>query len=159
MFDRLHADVRAAVSAAEVEATTLGAARIEPEHLLLGVLHLDGPVPTAMKACGLQPTSARRVLDGTPRPSRAPLPFSAAARAVLEGSLTEALRSESGYVGPAHLLLACLAAEDSCVARLLTAAGTTKDALRLQVEWLSSGGLASPGEARAAALLAQTFGS
>ncbi|MFC4125984.1 Clp protease N-terminal domain-containing protein [Nocardia rhizosphaerae] len=54
MFERFGQDARAAVVAAQQEARDLGASRIEPEHLLLGVVeHADPALAAVLTARGI----------------------------------------------------------------------------------------------------------
>ncbi|MGE2733728.1 Clp protease N-terminal domain-containing protein [Mycolicibacterium vaccae] len=65
MFERFSRHARAAVVAAEQSAHELDAARIRPEHLLLGVLQTAGADLTAVLSnCGVTAEAVRRQLPG-----------------------------------------------------------------------------------------------
>jgi ATP-dependent Clp protease ATP-binding subunit ClpA len=68
-------------------------------------------------------------------PDRDPLrpPFTPRAKALLDRSLSEALRLGHGYIGTEHLLLAVFGGEDNVARQLLASWGITKDALRERV--------------------------
>ncbi len=76
-----------------------------------------------------------RAASGRGRRSTGHIPFEAAAKKVLELSLSEALRMSHNYIGCEHLLLGMLNAEGSA-RTILLARGTQLDRTRITVEEL-----------------------
>jgi ATP-dependent Clp protease ATP-binding subunit ClpA len=120
---------RRSVRLGREEAAALGAERLRPDHLLLGLVRGEGPAGEALAAAGVTLERARRAArtlpadpgDDAPRAPGEPLPIASDARAVLEGSLREAVRRGDGHLGVEHLLLALLRDEEGRAVALLTA--------------------------------------
>jgi Clp amino terminal domain, pathogenicity island component len=127
-------DARQAVELARRSAAALGARRTETEHLLLGLLQVEGGVAAeALRAAGIHLADAwaqaARVQEdaGAPPvgldPGRPPI--SPSAREALEQSLREAVRRGDAHLGVEHLLLALLRAPGGRAVQLLMALGTS----------------------------------
>lgn len=126
MIDRFSEDARAALVAANEEATLLGSSVIGPEHILLGLLRrMNSSVLVALMCCGADPYSVRSIVRAQMEPveSCGPPVFSRAAREVLVSSLDQALRVESQYVRADHVLLATVGSGDPIVESVLRVAG------------------------------------
>jgi ATP-dependent Clp protease ATP-binding subunit ClpA len=133
---------RQSVRLGREEAEALGAERLRPDHLLLGLLRGTGPAAAALAAVGvtLEPArQAARALPADPgeRPPRAPgepLPVAPDARAVLEESLRVAVRRGDGHLGVEHLLLALLRDDEGRGVALLAALGVEASELERVVD-------------------------
>jgi ATP-dependent Clp protease ATP-binding subunit ClpA len=109
-------EARRSVRLAREEAEALGAARVRPDHLLLGLLRGTGPAAGALGDAGITLARARaaaRALPADPVDGPAPapgerLPIAPDARGVLEESLRRAVARGDGHLGVEHLLLAFL---------------------------------------------------
>jgi hypothetical protein len=104
---------RQAVARAKAEAANLGAARVETDHLLLGLLLDDrGPVREALDECGITCEAVRRGAgppDATAGLGRPSVPaVSPSTREVLEQSMREAVERGDARLDVEHLLLALL---------------------------------------------------
>jgi len=126
MFERFSAGARSAVRCAVDEAARRGERRVGTEHLLLGLL--AAPVGEVVDALGIDLVRARSELGemdaqalaavgvdapdalGSVAPDRPTqrLPFTAAAREVLVGTLRAACAGGGRRIEPRHLLLALL---------------------------------------------------
>ena len=107
---------RRAVQYARVEAADLGVAALGTEHVLLGIMRLDGTAAArALEAAGVSLPAVRSNLlptltgdEHADRPSERNLAVSETAREAFERSLSESVRRGDGYIGPEHLLLSIL---------------------------------------------------
>lgn len=139
MFERFTDKARRAVVLAQEEARMLQHQEIGPEHLLLALTRDDGAAGQALAAAGVTTEPAIEALTAVApagdRPITGHMPFTVPARRVMEQALREALTLGHSYVGTDHLLLALLAIadEDTTAVAILTALGTTTEALRRQV--------------------------
>ncbi|NYD23455.1 Clp protease N-terminal domain-containing protein [Kineococcus aurantiacus] len=116
-FSRFTDAARAVVVGAQELARREENATIGVPHLLLALLaDADGAAARAVTAQGADLEEVRRVTRASlPAPAGdvpALIPFDAHARAVLEGTFTEAVRRGADHVDDVHVLLAVLAAED-----------------------------------------------
>ena len=127
------------------EAKQLGNNYIGTEHLLLGLIReAEGLAGRILARLGVDLESARNAaktlqmrspapapVQDTTTPEQAPgaptIPFSAAAREVLERARTEAVAVNSTEVSTAHLLLALAQTGDSLAGSMLVDAGITAD--------------------------------
>jgi hypothetical protein len=127
-FRRFTDPAKRAVVLAQEEAGMLHHNYIGTEHLLLGVLHEGESVAAlVLKSLGISLEEARnRVKETADRGQDAParhIPFTPAARKVIEGSLQEALRLGHNHVGAEHLLLALLREGDGVAEQVLADLG------------------------------------
>ena len=139
MFERFVRASRRAITGAQEEARTLGAERVEPEHLLLALAGGCGdPAARAIGEAGLgrdaiaeaieQDLVAALEIVGVPasvlasvpaRPGAEPPRLSLAARGALERALREALRRGDRRIATEHVLLGVLRPPAATVARVL----------------------------------------
>lgn len=112
---------REALIAARREAARRGAPFVGPEHLLLGALGQQSSLAAAaLAALGVDPAALRQRLDQhlpagrEQAPETAPdVPFSRAAKRVLEEATATARELRHVYVGGEHLLLGVLAEHEN----------------------------------------------
>ena len=112
MFERFDRDGRRVVVLAQDRARLLDHGYIGTEHLLLGILALDGPVADALGQRGVSleavQSEVEDIVGPVPGPPSGHIPFTPRAKEVLELSLREALRLGHQPIGPAHVLLGLL---------------------------------------------------
>jgi ATP-dependent Clp protease ATP-binding subunit ClpA len=118
VFELFTSNARQVVVNASSHVRELGHEALAPEHLLLGTLTLErGVAHDVLVASGLGLDEARGMVvrhlgQGTlsPAATTGQVPFSSAAKDVLDGSLAEsrALGHAHEYVGSGHVLLALL---------------------------------------------------
>jgi ATP-dependent Clp protease ATP-binding subunit ClpC len=136
--DRLTAEARRVVGAAEAEARGLGHGELGAAHLLLGLLRAGGPAGPTLEAAGLRRAAARRaaaeLVGRGPGPPAGALPVTACAAQILARAAAAA-GPGAGRATPGHLLLALLrdaeAQPAGTTARALAAAGASPSALRV----------------------------
>jgi hypothetical protein len=133
-FSRFTDRAKRTVTAAHQEAIRRRHDHIGTEHLILGLLH--EPEGLAAKAIGELAESTETVREtvaataGPPdvdEPITGQIPFTPAARKVLELALREALRLGHNYIGTEHILLGVLESDDSPGTRTLIGLGVTKE--------------------------------
>jgi ATP-dependent Clp protease ATP-binding subunit ClpC len=120
MFERFSETSRRVLVLAQDEARQLNHEVIGPEHLLLGLAHLEsGATRGVLRSLGLTLGELRFEVAAASAPNGdgvadggAP-PFTAATKKVLEFSLREALRLDHDGITPEHLLLALLRVGDA----------------------------------------------
>ena len=112
MFERFDSGGRRVVVLAQEQARLLDHGYIGTEHLLLGVLALEGPLTEALAQRGAGLDAVRRLVEEIvgpmPGPPRGYIPFTPRAKEVLELSLREAMRLGHPSIGAAHVLLGLL---------------------------------------------------
>lgn len=130
MFERFTEQARQVVVLSQEEARALRSPVIGTEHELLGLLRVDGIATEALAAHEIDLEVVReRVLaavepvDETAAESPGHIPFSPAAKSVLELSLREALNFGHNYIGVGHLLLALLRENKGIAAQVLMSLG------------------------------------
>jgi ATP-dependent Clp protease ATP-binding subunit ClpA len=100
MFERFTTQARQAVQLALSEARVLGASRIGPEHLLLGLAHgRSGPAAGALHAAGLDAARLRTLTAAQPEPA----PLDADSLALLGIDLDQVRRAAEAAFGPGAL--------------------------------------------------------
>jgi ATP-dependent Clp protease ATP-binding subunit ClpC len=124
MFEKFESDARRVVVLAQDEARLLEHGWIGTEHLLLGVLALDGPVAAALGERGVSLDGVRGEVEEIIGPDANPphgrhLPFTPRAKTVLELSFREALRLDHRTIGPAHILLGLVREGEGVACQLL----------------------------------------
>ena len=137
---RLHVapEARAAVQLAGEEATTLGAAQMGSEHLLLGILRAgDAVAAGALRSAGVTldgargaatPTLTAPVANGADADDRASA-ITRYARAVFGEAMRQAAVQPGRSIGVADLLRAALRDPDGGACRTLEALGVSPDAV------------------------------
>jgi len=114
-FARFTPRARNVVMAAQNEARAAGNAEIVPGHLVLGLLaEPEGIAARVVVDRGVALPAVRAAVTLPERAEAPPqlVPFSGAAKKVLELTFREALRLGHNYVGTEHVLLALIEAED-----------------------------------------------
>jgi len=120
-FARFTPRARNAVMVAHNEAHAAGHAEILPAHLVLGLLsEPDALAAQALTATGATLDDVRRATlerlparpEGETGPATGLVPYSPAAKKVLELTFREALRRGHNYVGTEHILLALVETEE-----------------------------------------------
>lgn len=155
IFNRFARETRACVEAALEEARRLGHDSVGDEDLLLGILRADeGVAAEALSSLGVNLEAAREESGGMTAealayvgisledmrreaggafdmriPEGRRIPFSPAAKKVLERALGEAVRLRDNYIGAEHVLLGILGNTDGVAVRLLARMGVSRDVL------------------------------
>jgi ketosteroid isomerase-like protein len=144
MFERFTESARRALFFARYEVTVLGGRALEPEHLLLGVMRASEPLLantfalTPAAQADLRTEIARRSTGLPKLPTEAEIPFSPAAKEVLDFAASEAHGLKHAYIGPEHLLLGLLRAESAQTSGDLHSQGISLEVARAQAEPLGS---------------------
>jgi ATP-dependent Clp protease ATP-binding subunit ClpC len=139
MFERFTQQARRVLFFARYEASQLGSINIDPEHLLLGLIHeslgLTGRLlaDAGIALDDIRDEVLRRVGVQTKISTSAEIPFSAAAKRVLQHTADEAGGLRHGYIGTEHLLLGLLREQGSIAADVLMSRGLRLGALREQI--------------------------
>jgi ATP-dependent Clp protease ATP-binding subunit ClpA len=138
MFERFTDRARRVVVAAQDEARLLGHNHIGSEHLLLGLLDVQGGVAVlVLESAGITAEAARvQVEEITGSENKSPrghIPFTPRAKKILELSLREALEQHKSYIGTEHILLAVIRDSDGVGAQVLQRLGGSLSALRQRV--------------------------
>src|SRR5687768_11464157 len=108
MFERFTESARRVLFFARHEASLKGARAIDTEHLLAGLLREGtGLVPRLLRESSVPPDTLRQEVDrlassGETIPPSVEIPFSDAAKAVMQYTAEEADRLGHGYIGPEH---------------------------------------------------------
>jgi ATP-dependent Clp protease ATP-binding subunit ClpB len=132
-LDRFTERSQEALQAAQAAASSLQHPAVEPEHLLLALLHQDeGLVPALLRRMEVQPEPLATRLQSTleSRPKQigvAEPPVGSALRAVLLAAFEEMARLKDEYVSTEHLLLAIARQPQGEAARMLQQAGVTPE--------------------------------
>lgn len=161
MFERFTDRARRVVVLAQEQAMAFNHDYIGTEHLLLGLLtEGEGVAAQALTSVDVSLSAARQQVDEIighgPRPPSGHIPFTPAAKSVLEASLRESLRLGHSHIGTEHLLLAVLAERDSAAVRILRAVGTDLERLRDAVMKLAAARSADGDSSRIHSLLNET---
>ena len=141
-FDRLNGRARTALAAAQEAAQTAGV-DIEPEHLLLGVVHArDGLGGKVLKRLGVDPEKLDRHLGPSTQPravtAGSTATPTAAVRRVMELAFEEATLMRHREVGTEHLLLGILSEGTSRAVMALTALGVSLERVRHEIRVLGT---------------------
>ena len=131
MFERYTEDARRTLFFARYEASELGGATIEPEHLLLGLVR-EGRI-TDLLPGGLEAARSaieQRVNRRERLPENAEMPFSPSTKRILTTAAAEADALDHQYIGCEHLLMGILREEDPVAAAYLHSAGVRLGAVR-----------------------------
>jgi uncharacterized protein (TIGR03435 family) len=146
MFERLTEPAQRTLFFARAEASELGSASLDTEHLLLGLIREGNGLTDRLFADAgigideIRDEVLRRVLARSKNSTSAEIPFSAAAERVLQHAAQEADGLLHDYVGTQHLLLGLLGEQGSVAADVLTSRGLRLDPVRERIiELLSDG--------------------
>ncbi|MGD1052420.1 MAG: ATP-dependent chaperone ClpB [Candidatus Dormibacteria bacterium] len=132
-LDRFTERSQEALQAAQTAATSLQHPTVEPEHLLLALLHQDdGLVPSFLRRMEVQPeplaARLQSVLESRPKQiGGGEPPVGSALRDVLMAAFDEMARLKDEYVSTEHLLLAIARQGKGEAARMLQQAGVTPE--------------------------------
>jgi uncharacterized protein (TIGR03435 family) len=139
MFERFTERARRVLFFARYEASELGSAGIETEHLLLGLIREDKGLTDRLLADagisldGVRDEVIRRVPARPKIATSVEIPFSGAAKRALQHAAQESDGLSHDYIGTEHLLLGLLREEGSVAADLLTSHGIRLDRVRQQI--------------------------
>lgn len=126
MYERMTEDAKGVLANAGEIARGLRHSSIGPEHLLLAIL--DGPGGEVLE--GVDVDSLRtRIRDAIGEGESVPegsLPYTSAAKTVMEYSLRESLAEGVDHIDTNHQLLAIIRHEDGIAWSTLTEAGVTR---------------------------------
>jgi ATP-dependent Clp protease ATP-binding subunit ClpC len=132
--------VREVLQNSRLEAGKLQDEHVGTEHVLLALLGASAGIAAAtfdslrVNRAGIRQEIVETTKRGTARVSDvSELPYTARAKKVLELAMTEARELHHNYVGTEHLLLGLLREEKGVAAQVLSRAGLTLDATRLEV--------------------------
>jgi ATP-dependent Clp protease ATP-binding subunit ClpA len=124
MFERFTEEARQVVVFAQEEAHTLRHDYIGTEHLLLGLLRVDGAAARALDQFDVTLEEVRaqvaRIVGLGDEVSTGQIPFTPRAKKVLELSLREALDNGDNHIRPEHILLGLVSEGEGVAARILT---------------------------------------
>lgn len=137
------------MSLAAEEARELEHGYLDTEHLLLGLLHEEeGLGARTLTSLGIAPAEVRRQVQGSmARGPRAPgrhVPFTPAARQVLEHGRREADQLDHEQIGTEHVLLGLVRTQSGVAARVLVGLGADLNRVRRQVLQLLAAAQDSP---------------
>jgi ATP-dependent Clp protease ATP-binding subunit ClpC len=143
VFETFDRDARQVVVLAQEEARLLEHGYIGTEHLLLGVLALDGPMADALGELGVTLQATRDDVEEAVGPGAGPaarrhIPFTPRAKAVLELSLREALRLDETRIGAAHVVLGLLREGKGVACQVLLRLSGDLDRVRTVAELVAS---------------------
>jgi ATP-dependent Clp protease ATP-binding subunit ClpC len=146
MFERYTESARRALFFARYESSQLGSISIEPEHLLLGLLRDSRAVSTLTQVSveELRKDIEKSVVFTEKISTSVEIPFSEAAKHVLQFAAQEADALRHKHIGTEHLLLGLLREEHSAAASALAARGVRLSDVRHKVEKLPGPLEASP---------------
>ena len=138
MFERFTDQARMTLVFAQEEARLLDHNYIGTEHILLGLLRVEGGVAAqVMTSAGLSLEVARieveRIIGRGKSTPTGHIPFTPRAKKVLELSLREAFDQKQSHIGPEHILLALLREGDGVGAQILVRFAGSESALRQRV--------------------------
>ena len=128
-FNRYTERLKRATFFSRFEAAQLGSATIEPEHVLLGVIHAQEGLATPVSAGGplvlgkMRAEVANRTAVRAELANSVVVPFSAASRHILQQALGEADRLGHQPITTGHFLVALLLQRDTLAAVLMHEAG------------------------------------
>jgi ATP-dependent Clp protease ATP-binding subunit ClpC len=138
MFDRFTKDAKLSMNLARQEAQRLRSDFMSPEHILLGLLSVDGcAARSILGKLGIDLSEFRAEVERSlvfdpelSTLSRPQLMFTSEARRTLELSFEEATRLGHREIDTDHFLLGLIRCEDSIAAPALLKVGVTIEAAR-----------------------------
>jgi ATP-dependent Clp protease ATP-binding subunit ClpA len=166
MFERFTKEARAAVTGTQEECRATAGDRIGTAHLLLALLHGDGPAARALRAAvarragtadidaealrtlGIDLDAVREAAESSfgegaldapaGRFRKGHIGFDPKSKKALELALRHAVRLRHNRIGGGHILLGLLHDDDTEAVRVLTAEGVDVAALRADVTRLTA---------------------
>jgi ATP-dependent Clp protease ATP-binding subunit ClpC len=150
MFERFTDRARRVVVLAQEEARMLEHNYIGTEHLLLGLIHEgEGVAAQALRALDVDLDTLRREVESLvgrgQQPTKGHIPFTPAAKKVLELALRESVQLGHEYIGTEHLLLGLLREGEGPGAQVLQQRGIELNTVRQEVIRLLHGYQAGAG--------------
>lgn len=139
MWPRFTEKARQIVYQSQQEAIGLDENYVSPEHLLLGLLDVEGNLGLrVLERLGIQPDEVRSEVKRQVVPSKAnggekDIKLTPRAKKVIDLAYEEARRLKNKSISSEHLLLALIAEGENLAARVLISAGMTLDAARQAV--------------------------
>jgi ATP-dependent Clp protease ATP-binding subunit ClpA len=134
VFERFTDSAKQVVVLAQDEARQLAHNYIGTEHILLGLLRVDGLGGQALESLGVTFDEVRdqvaRIVGQGDEPAPAQIPFTPRAKKVLELSLHEALALGHKYIGTEHILLGLARENEGVAARILLDGGVDAERIR-----------------------------
>jgi ATP-dependent Clp protease ATP-binding subunit ClpA len=150
-FDKFTDRARHALTDAQAAAARFEQNYIGPEHILLGVIGVDGDAgATVLVNLGVELAKVRTavefLIDAGQRPVVGEVGLTPAAKHVIELAIDEARRMEHRYLGTEHLLLGIVRQGDSVAAGVLESLGVNLGDARREVLRLAPMGSAPADE-------------
>ena len=144
LFERFTARARQVVVLAQEEARALRHNYIGTEHILLGLMREEeGLAARVLESLDVTIERLRaevvRIAPPSDQPTAGMIPFTPAAKKVLERSLHEALRLGHKQIGTEHILLGLARESDDPAAGILLALGADADKVRNETIRIVSG--------------------
>jgi ATP-dependent Clp protease ATP-binding subunit ClpC len=146
-FERLSGEAKRALTLAQDEATRVPSRHLGTEHLLLGLLGVEGCLgATVLAGAGVDLAAARAAIDSVPRRAEwreiagDRVPTSRVKR-VIELAFQEALRTRQGVVGTGAVLVGLLLEVDGLASHVLRELGVTVDGMREALARLAGSGV------------------
>ncbi|ESA37765.1 atp-dependent clp protease atp-binding protein [Leptolyngbya sp. Heron Island J] len=135
MLEHFNDKAMAAIMTAQQEASQLNQQYVGPELILVGATVQGGSVISrALKETGVTLRKLHDIVDNLLMPGTQrvtiEIPFTLAAKQILEQSVQEAQQLNQPYVGPEHLLLAIVNSADNAAAKILQHLGVNLVQLR-----------------------------
>ncbi|MBK8101674.1 MAG: dipeptidase PepE [Planctomycetes bacterium] len=135
MFDRFTDRAKRLMSASRLIALQFQHEYIAPEHLLLAMLSQPSGIERILTHLQIDSAALLADLTGRCHPGAHPvtasqLPFTPAAKRVLECTLKECAMAQANHIDADHVLAGLVVAEDSIAAQALKSAGLTIERLR-----------------------------
>ncbi|MEN8097522.1 MAG: ATP-dependent Clp protease ATP-binding subunit [Chloroflexota bacterium] len=138
--ERFSQRARQVLSLAQENAERMNHARIDAEHILIGLLEEGGAAGQTLKDLGLGLNEVRtlveRISTAKPKEPESQLELAPGAKRVLELALDEARRTGDKYVGTEHLLLGLMRHNEGIVQDVLRRFRITKSQVRRRVHRL-----------------------
>ena len=136
-FDRLTLKSQEMIQEAQRLAERFGHQQIEPEHLLGALLQQkEGVVPPVLGKIGANQTQLQKEIEavlgkmpGVSGPGVGQVYISPRAKSVLDKAFDEAEQMKDEYVSLEHILLGIMEDKEGRAAKVLSAAGVTRDAV------------------------------
>jgi ATP-dependent Clp protease ATP-binding subunit ClpC len=129
MFDRLADDAKSALNKARQQSQRLNHDYLGTEHLLLGLLEVEGGrARSVLKSLQIDTNRLRSEIDalvrpGSTRTKMGQIPFTPRARKALEYSMEEAASLGTKVIGTEHLLLGLVREPEGVASKALSACG------------------------------------
>jgi len=133
VFERYTETARRTIFFARFEASKLVSGCIEPEHLLLGLLHEDRLLAHRLPVDEIRAAIARAFPAAQSISTSIDLPLSDSGKRVLTAAAEEAEKLNHRHIGTEHLLLGLLRDENSLPSKLLRQNGLDANLFRQEI--------------------------